>query len=87
MKIATALSLAAVLALPYAALAQTKGSPADMAYCKAMVDKYRKEVGMNAASGDVPAAAAKCEAGDTAAGIPVLERSLKDNKVALPPRG
>jgi hypothetical protein len=31
-------------------------------------------------------AMAKCKAGNTAAGIPVLEKFLKEGKVTLPPR-
>jgi hypothetical protein len=31
-------------------------------------------------------AMAKCKAGNTAAGIPILEKFLKEGKVTLPPR-
>jgi hypothetical protein len=71
------------LAVPFAAIAQST----DAAYCETLSKLYAKEVGSNPASGDVPMAVAKCKAGDTAAGIPVLEKALKDAKVSLPPRG
>jgi hypothetical protein len=84
MKLLAAIAITASIVLPYAAFAQ--GKPADAAYCYMLAAKYRKEVGMNATSSDVPVAISKCDS-DSASAIPVLERSLKDNKVALPPRG
>jgi hypothetical protein len=78
----------AALVLPIVALAQTKDAK-DAKYCQALIDKYRADVRSAGSSGGgdaVPVAIAKCQAGDTATGIPVLEKVLKDNKVALPPR-
>jgi hypothetical protein len=69
-------------ALPFAAFGQS----ADAKYCAALIEKVRGELGGAQASGDVPVAISKCNAGDTAAGIPVLEKTLKDAKVTLPPR-
>jgi hypothetical protein len=45
-----------------------------------------RSAGSSGGGDAVPVAIAKCQAGDTATGIPVLEKVLKDNKVALPPR-
>jgi hypothetical protein len=68
---------------PLAATAQSS----DAAYCQALIKAYRTTV-PETASPDaiVPTAIAKCNAGDTAAGIPVLEKALRDAKVTLPPR-
>jgi len=71
------------------ALAQS----ADSVYCKALSATYDKYV--NNASmgrGNQPELAtigeAKASCGSNpAAGIPVLEKALKDNKIDLPPRG
>jgi hypothetical protein len=68
----------------------------DRRYCAALIDKYTRYVGTSEYSplagrqlndGDGRVAIAKCDAGDTATGIPILERRLRDGKVALPPRG
>ena len=73
----------AALALPVIALAQS----ADAKYCHDLAQLYRKyRLNQNLPSAEVPAAIAKCEAGDTAAGIPVLEKYLRDQKISLPPR-
>ena len=73
----------AVTALPVAAAAQSN----DFAYCKALTDAYRHTASPHATPAvDVPVAMAKCEAGDTAIGIPVLEQALTNAKVVLPPR-
>jgi hypothetical protein len=80
-----AIAMCTAIALPGIALAQSN----DAKYCQALIDKYRADVGTAGTSGGgdaVPVAIAKCQAGDTAAGIPVLEKVLKDNKVTLPPR-
>jgi hypothetical protein len=82
MKSLIAIAFCASLALPVAANAQSS----DAAYCEALSRLYAREVGFNPGSGDVPIAVAKCKEGDTAAGIPVLEKALKDAKVTLPPR-
>ena len=62
----------------------------DAAYCQALIKKYftfapahRREM---AGTVDVNVAIEQCKAGDTAAGIPVLERKLRDARVDLPSR-
>jgi hypothetical protein len=73
----------AVTTLPLPALAQAN----DFAYCKALTNTYRHTAPTSTLSAtDVPVAMSKCEAGDTAIGIPVLERALTNAKVVLPPR-
>ena len=89
MKIAYWLGSAALLLLP--SLASAQMSDAD--YCQALTQRYHTLVG-SAATGhnpqpppvDVEAAMAQCKAGNTAAGIPVLEQKLRDAKVELPKR-
>lgn len=62
----------------------------DVAYCQALTKKYltfapahrREMVG----TVEVNVAIEQCKAGDTAAGIPVLERKLRDARVDLPSR-
>jgi hypothetical protein len=81
MKSPTTFTICASLVMPFAALAQS----ADAKYCAALSAEYRK---LNPAqsSGTEADAMAKCAAGDTATGIPILEKALKDAKVTLPPR-
>jgi hypothetical protein len=64
--------------------------------CAALIDKCTRYVGTSEYSGlagkqfndgDGRLAIAKCGAGDTATGIPILERRLRAAKVDLPPRG
>ena len=72
---------AAVLTLPMtASFAQT----ADQKYCKALSSSYR-EYNKAATTGEAAAAMAQCDS-NAAAAIPVLEKHLKEGKVALPPR-
>jgi hypothetical protein len=59
---------------------------ADAAYCSALSAKYREFVGSGQTDATAATAMAQCSSGNTAAGIPVLEKTLKDAKVALPPR-
>jgi hypothetical protein len=77
----TFLVTCASLVLPFAAFGQS----ADAKYCEALSTKYR-EVSSFQSDSPEAVAMAKCKAGDTAAGIPVLEKALKDAKVPLPPR-
>ena len=78
------LTLSATLALlATGALAQASG---DAAYCKALADKYRLVTGGTQNDQSVSEAMDQCAKGNTAAGIPVLEKALKDNKASLPPR-
>jgi hypothetical protein len=81
MKTVGILLACASIALPFAAFAQS----ADTKYCDALSAAYRTS---GVSKGDSPEAVAmaKCKT-DPASSIPVLEKSLKDNKVALPPRG
>ncbi|MBV8189981.1 MAG: hypothetical protein JO339_22245 [Alphaproteobacteria bacterium] len=79
----------AAVSLPGAAFAQS----GDVAYCNALSQTYQKyvataETGHNPQlpSVDVENAIAECQAGKTAAAIPVLEKKLRDAKVDLPAR-
>ena len=83
------LALGLAFALPVGAHAQS----ADARYCKALGDSYMTYLGnggdpRHQAGPNVNAteAMAKCQAGDTAAGIPPLEKALSDAKIALPAR-
>jgi hypothetical protein len=81
-----------VLLMPTLATADPAG---DRRYCAALIDKYVRYVGTSEYSGlagkqfndgDGRLAIAKCDAGDAATGIPILERRLRDAKIDLPPR-
>ena len=83
-------SLAVLLAasLPVSAMAQT-----DAAYCGSLIQLYHRYVvkinsqSPNTGSLDGNVAVEQCRAGNTAAGIPVLERRLRNAGVSLPARG
>jgi hypothetical protein len=81
MKTAATLIVCASIALPFAAFAQS----ADAKYCETLSVEYRK-LNTDASTGPQADAMAQCKAGNTAAGIPVLEKALKDGKVTLPSR-
>jgi hypothetical protein len=76
--------------IPFGASAQSS----DADYCRALIQKYETYVA-NMSIGHTPGsptidgsvAVTQCKDGNTAAGIPVLERKLRDAKVDLPPRG
>jgi hypothetical protein len=73
----------AVGALPLAAAAQSNAA----GYCEALSTAYRTTVPkVGSPTATVPVAMAKCAAGDTADGIPVLEQALRDARVTLPKR-
>ena len=78
-----------IAALPAGASAQS----ADTNYCDALSASYEKYVNNpSGGRGNQPASATIAEAqrqcaGSPAAGIPVLERALKDARVNLPARG
>jgi hypothetical protein len=78
---------AVAVAFPAVSFAQSN----DTAYCKALVDKYEQYLDMSSKRGQQPQSAEaragveQCKAGD-AAGIPAIERALKDAKYDLPPR-
>jgi hypothetical protein len=83
--------------MPAAAVLLSSGASAqanDADYCKALTQKYETyisnmSVGHSAGPGSIDAsvAIAQCRDGNTAAGIPVLERKLRDARIDLPPRG
>ncbi|MBV8190558.1 MAG: hypothetical protein JOY64_32055 [Alphaproteobacteria bacterium] len=80
---------ATALLLPAAAFAQMS----DADYCRALTQRYQTlvesvERGHNPQPPPVDAQAAieQCKAGNTAAGIPVLEQKLRNAKVDLPKR-
>ena len=84
-------SLAMLLAasLPVMAVAQSN----DAAYCTALIQRYQHYVvkvgshSPNTGSLDGQVAMEQCRAGNTSAGIPVLERRLRGAGVDLPGRG
>jgi hypothetical protein len=92
----TLLAAIALLGLPLAAQAQTPVSAstaADLSYCARLSDLYQRYLGptngreMNASPDVVGGeAVAKCQQGDAAASIPVLERLLTNAGFTLPQR-
>ena len=85
----------ALIGLPLAAPAQAPFSP-EQVYCARLSEMYIRYLGdpngsrhMGAVTPDVVggAAVAKCRAGNTVEGIPVLERLLTGAGFTLPPRG
>jgi len=73
----------ALLALPFAASAQSN----DAQYCQALSKTYRDSVNRTSSpSLDVPVAMSKCGTADNAGAIAVLEKALQNAKVNLPPR-
>jgi hypothetical protein len=91
----TLLAAITLLGLPLAAQAQTPtSSAADLSYCAKLSDIYRRYLGPensghldttpNVVGGE---AVAKCQQGDAAASIPVLERLLTNAGFTLPRHG
>ena len=86
------IALGLCLSLTAEAQSQAPSSTSDMAYCAELSALYRKYLG-NTGQGktfpDVSAAAAidQCERGNTAEGIPVLEKKLRDARFTLPKPG
>jgi hypothetical protein len=86
------LLLAASLVLSSAASAQGN---ADARYCDKLINLYRTYVNnpedprpaMQTPQAAQENAILSCRSGNTAAGIPVLEKSLRDNRMTLPARG
>ena len=82
------LAPALALSLPFAALAQST----DAKYCTDLAAKYERYLNMDSKRGaqsqsvDARVGVEKCKSGDTAVGIPALEKALKDAKLDLPPR-
>jgi len=89
MTIIRPLAMLLAASLPLAAAAQ----PGDIAYCDALIQQYNRYVikvgshSPNTGGVDGQVAVAQCRAGNTAAGIPVLEQKLRNQGVALPGRG
>ena len=82
MKSVIVVAIAAGIALPFAALAQSS----DVDYCNKLSATYRSGVMANSTpQAQVPEAMSKC-ATSPATSIPVLEKALTDNKVKLPSR-
>jgi hypothetical protein len=88
------IAIAGVSLLPAVVSAQTPA--ADLAYCRALSDVYVRYIGHDfqygnyarrRANNDAQVAVAKCEQGETAFAIPVLERELIANRFSLPARG
>jgi hypothetical protein len=73
--------IAGMALAPFAA----SGQSADAKYCQSLADLYRSLNQQNM-DANVPEAINQCNQGNTAVGIPVLEKALKDAKVTLPPR-
>ena len=78
---------------PTAAVAQNLA--ADQQYCAALLDKYLRYAGVTEYPGtpgklsndnQAALAQARCQAGDTDAGIRILERKLRNAKLDPPPR-
>jgi hypothetical protein len=91
MRAKLSLTIGLCLSLTAEARAQAPTASNDMAYCAELSALYRRYLG-NSAEGktfpDVSAAnaIADCERGNTAAGIPVLEKKLRDARFTLPKR-
>lgn len=79
------LLLLAVFALAMPANTGAQGN--DKAYCAQLIDLYRRYI-QNAPGHrfdtDALAAIDQCERGNTEAGVPVLEKILRDNRFPLP---
>lgn len=85
----TALMAVSAFALPFGA----SGQSSDAAYCAALIQQYQKFLtrmsghSPNPGTVDGSVAVEQCRSGNTAAGIPVLERRLRDAGIDLPKRG
>ena len=95
LRITTLLAAIALLGLPLAAQAQAPtANAADLSYCAKLSDLYQRYLGPeysgrmdttpNVVGGE---AVAKCQQGDAAASIPVLERLLTSAGFTLPRHG
>ena len=93
MAVAAALAPAAVAS----ASAQSKTSGPDYEYCQRLIQIYNRYIGADefgagrsdpGQSSDLEGrvAVAKCRAGDTDVGIPILEKKLRANGFSLPKR-
>ncbi|SEN84588.1 hypothetical protein SAMN02990966_00273 [Rhodospirillales bacterium URHD0017] len=82
MRIVGTCLIAGMALTPLAAYAQMS----DAAYCQALSAKYRDVTGGTQNNQAVAEAMDQCGKGNTAAGIPTLEKALKDQKATLPAR-
>jgi hypothetical protein len=85
----------ALLAVLQPTLALAQDLAAEQRYCAALLDKYLRYAGATEYPGtpgklsndnQAGLAQAKCQAGDTAGGIAILERKLRAAKLDPPPR-
>ena len=78
------------LGLCLSSMAGARAQADDMAYCAQLSDLYRRYLGNvgERVFPDVSASVAmdQCARGNTAAGIPVLEKKLRDARFTLPKR-
>lgn len=81
MKTLTTCLIAVALVVPFSAAYAD-----DASYCAAMSKLYRDYRANNSIDSTVTTAMAKCAAGNTAEGIPVLEKALTNAKITLPKR-
>jgi hypothetical protein len=87
-------AIAMLALLTTAGLGPAQAQVNDRPYCEALIQKYRTYVSDPNVTHDRQGfraqdevAISKCRAGDTAVGIPPLEKALRDAKVDLPRRG
>ncbi|MBX3500313.1 MAG: hypothetical protein KF889_12770 [Alphaproteobacteria bacterium] len=83
--------VAAVLGLSLTSIALAQTGSGGLAYCERLFatwDRYLAPRGESRSSGGVDAIAAveQCRRGNTATGIAVLERKLRDGRFTLPTR-
>ena len=80
-----------LLGLGLLSLAAGEARANDMAYCAELTAMYRKYLGQTSSRQTMPDVTAStaidaCERGNTAAGIPVLEKQLSNARFTLPKR-
>ena len=94
-KMSSLLLVACAAGLPIATQAQAASPAGDQAYCAKLSGLYVRYIGhdngsprraVRRGSNDAQVAVAKCQQGDTAWAIPVLEQQLAANKFTLPAR-
>ena len=73
--------IAGMALVPFTAFGQS----ADAKYCQSLADLYRTTNRQNM-DAKVPEAISQCNKGNTAAGIPVLEKALTNDTGTLSPR-
>ena len=80
-----------LLGLGLLSMAAGEARATEMEYCAELTAMYRRYLGQTSSRQTMPDAAAStaidaCERGNTAAGIPVLEKRLTDQRFTLPKR-